>query len=83
MTDLTDFLETHYEVATFLNQCLEHEENKVFTHIFQKEGRGGVWQLAKKLTEEFHEKYKNEIWGENLDWLDTLELFLTEKIESI
>ena len=42
-------------------------------------GMGGKWMLSYRLTNEFHEKYSEVNWGEELDWFDTLEQFLKDK----
>lgn len=73
-----DYLETFYEVVAYFysspdNECLELVE--------QEKGRGGMWELAESFTDEFQTKYKDTTWGEELEWHDTLELFLNEKLQ--
>jgi len=73
-----DYLETFYEVVAYFysdpnNECLELVEHE--------KGRGGMWELAESLTDEFQELHKDTNWGEELDWHDTLDQFLTEKLQ--
>ena len=72
-----ELLETHYEiVAAFYT----HQESPKLIDIEENKGRGGMYMYAQELTEEFHEKYKDTLWGEELDWHDTLDEFLKEKL---
>lgn len=76
--DLESLLETHYEiVAWFYND----QENEKLLEIENTKGRGGMWMFAKELAEEFETVYSETIWGENLDWHDTLDEFLKEKLK--
>lgn len=81
-TELEEYLETHYEVVTEIERInsLEHPNGLVKEKI-EKEGFGGLYQLAKELTDKFHTKYKDMGWGLELDWFDTLEEFLKEELK--
>jgi hypothetical protein len=74
----TDYLETFYEVVA----CFySYQENEFLLNIENTKGRGGMWELAESLTDEFQELHKDTNWGEELDWHDTLDQFLTEKLQ--
>lgn len=84
MENLEDFLETHYEIVSFIESHLhwtagDEEIKTVITDTDFCYGQGGLYELAKNWTEIFQEKYKNEIWGETADYHDTLKNFLEQK----
>lgn len=68
MKPKTDYLETFYEiVAGFYSS----PDSKVLQEIEEEQGRGGLWEFAEKLTDEFQEQYKNFEWdGEFFDIID-------------
>ena len=74
----TDYLETFYEVVAHF---YSDQENEFLLNIENEKGRGGMWELAEDLTNEFQSRYDGTNWGEELDWHDTLEKFLTEKLQ--
>ena len=76
-SELEEYLETHYEiVASFYN----HQESEVLNEIENNKGRGGMWEYAKQLTDEFLALHEGVVWGEELEWFDELENFLKNKI---
>lgn len=80
MEDLTSYLETHFEVVSQIVLWEEiSAEGNLIKIARQKKGQGGVYELAKEWTDEFETKYKDIIWGEDLDYFDTIEEFLNEK----
>jgi hypothetical protein len=77
--DLENYLETHFDVVAFINYQLEtYVDNQVYKR-HEAQGSGGMYLLAKQWTDEFTEKYKNIVWGEELEYYDTLEEFLNNK----
>lgn len=78
-----DFLEAHFEMTALIMEHLNlHylEDNfslVLLTH--SQQGRGGLWGLAERWTKEFQETFGDVVWGEDLDWIDTLEKFFEEK----
>lgn len=79
--DLNSYLETYYEVVSFINRTVEDWEGDTDSSVnntLGHKGRGGLWELATEWTNEFQEKYKDYDW-EDATWFDTLEDFLTEK----
>jgi hypothetical protein len=75
-----DYLETYFDVVEFITEHLRGWEGKDnWSTILKKhevQGKGGMYLLAKQWTDDFIEKYKNEVWSETLDYNDTLEEFL-------
>lgn len=74
----SEFLETHFEIVSWINEAAGIEDtlpNREMNH----KGQGGLYELAENLTKEFLAKYGNTVWGQELDYYDTLEEFLNEK----
>lgn len=42
-------------------------------------GTGGLYELAKEWTDKFTEQYKDVAWGEEIEYYDTIEEFLTQQ----
>ena len=77
--DLEDWAETHYEVTAAIERVSEAETEGIVNEMHTQYGIGGKWRLAFELTNEFIELYADVVWGEELDWFDTLEQFLIDK----
>lgn len=79
-----NFLETHYDIVSFIEGIItswdgvDRKDSKVL-ETYENQGSGGMYLLAKSWTEEFQAKYPDEEWGLNLEYYDTLDLFLEEK----
>jgi len=81
--DLEDLLETHFEIATrldYMASLSEEEQPKKFAEMYLNYGRGGLYMEAQKLSLKFQEIYKHTLWGEELDWIDTIETFLDKNL---
>ncbi|MGL5713275.1 MAG: hypothetical protein ACRCX2_09670 [Paraclostridium sp.] len=75
MKPTTEYLEAFYEIVA--NFYL-HTHSKVLEEIETTKGRGGMWEFAESLTDEFMEKYKDFEWdGEFFDKIDE---FLKNKL---
>ncbi len=72
----TSWYETFYEIVDMILSSDEYECNKVY-EIEREQGRGGLWEFAYKLTQEFEEKYKNHQWDG--EYFECLEQFFNEK----
>lgn len=76
--DLDSYLETHFEIVSYILRELEKDDSTNFVHtVFSKRGTGGMYELAKYLTDQFEEKHKDTNWDG--DYFDELELFLQEQ----
>ena len=47
--------------------------------VSEEQGSGGLYELAQSLTNKFEERFKNIVWGEDLEYFDTLGAFLKLK----
>lgn len=74
-----EYLETHYEMVSKIEEQLSEESGFAFD-IYEKEGRGGMWLLAKELTDEFQELHKDNDWVEK-NFFDELDLFWEKKLQ--
>jgi type VI protein secretion system component Hcp len=68
--------ETHYEIVAYLTETLDNEE-LMSSKTQSTQGQGGLYELAKSLTDEFELKYKGVDWDG--DFYDTLDEFLRNK----
>lgn len=80
--DLTEYLETYFEIVTHIN--LTEESPDTLAHFTrQNEGIGGLYELAKKLTDQFTEETAGTHWGtsEEADYFETLAEFIRQREE--
>lgn len=75
--------ETHHEIVCFIQTRLDRDEDDDCpVMIRQKEhGTGGVIELGIDWTDEFEETHIDVSWGEEMDWHDEIEKFLTNKLQ--
>lgn len=81
MENLEGYLETHFDVVGFIiaERQTDYDTNSKVDLTIREKGLGGLYELAKEWTDEFTEKYKDEVWGEKFEYYDTLEVFLNNK----
>ena len=73
--------ETHHEVVSFLT--LEYERDSVTSKVAEFNGRygtGGMYELARKLTDEFETLNKDREWDG--EFFEEIESFLMQKINN-
>lgn len=71
--------ETHFEIVTEINlQIIENRPCKLIYETLEKAGHGGLYELAKGLTDKFEEKHKAVEWDG--DWFETIQDFLSEEL---
>jgi hypothetical protein len=84
---LTSYLETYYEVVDFISLYLSGtnilygingSSNKIES-LHNSVGHGGLWELAKELTDKFELQYTDEEWIDR-DWFETIEDFLKKEL---
>lgn len=80
--ELEIYLETHFEITTRIAEHLIHwnQLSPVVT-LYQIHGRAKMYKLAKELTDKFEKLYEGVVWGEDLDWIDTIEEFLEKELK--
>ena len=72
--------ETHFEVVTEINiQIIENRECKRISEINDEFGHGGLFDLAKELTDKFEEEYKDYDWNYG-DWFEAMRDFLKKEL---
>lgn len=78
----SDWYETFYEIVSEIesnyNDEFGYKYSKVDS-IVNSQGRGGLWELAKELTDKFEEEYKDETWEEN-EFLEEINTFLIREL---
>jgi len=80
--ELQEYLETHYEIVKGIEEI--HQKDEIHGKVLEvvaETGTGGLYLLAKHLTDKFHQKYRDICWGADLDWSDTIETFLREELK--
>ena len=70
-----EYLETFYEIVAAFYSYLD---SKILQNIEETQGRGGMWEFAIKLTDEFQELHNNREWDG--EFFDEIENFLIDKI---
>lgn len=80
--EFESYLETHFEIVSYITQKLDqpHPAENIIDAIYETQGTGGLYMLAKKWTEEFETIHKNTEWDG--DFFDTLEEFLKTKMNN-
>lgn len=78
--EFIDYLETHYEIVAHLTQT-EETPGTLANIARETRGIGGLYELAKELTDEFTERTAGTLWGcsDDTDYFDTLAQFIHEK----
>lgn len=68
--------ETHFEVVQYLIST-QDVEGSISNTTSEQIGTGGMYELAKELTDLFEERYKGREWDG--DYMDTIEQFLDDE----
>ena len=83
MFDFETYLETHFEVVSYIERYMLASENDYDVNTsaiidrHKAQGHGGLYELAKEWTDEFQSIHENtEFDG---DWLDTIDEYLANK----
>ena len=76
---LESWHETHFEITEAIINALDNNNNEALK-IHENFGRGGLYEYAKELTDKFEIKFKDEIWGETLEYMDEIEKFIEQEI---
>lgn len=76
---ITSYLETYYEIVSGITESINLGDlSKRVTLVQGIEGRGGLYELAEKLTNAFELLYKDKEW--NGDYFDTIDEFLNKEL---
>lgn len=75
-----EYLEVHHNIVAQVTLWEEmSNEGTLISKAREEKGQGGIYELCQDWTDEFQEKYKDVIWGENLEYYEVIEDFLSEK----
>lgn len=82
----TSWYETFYEVVdkiSWLDSECTYFNYPTLENVIETQGRGGLYELAKELTDKFELKFKDVEWGvdEFTDYYDELEKFLEKELK--
>lgn len=81
MTIDDDYLETYYEMVQAITiEHMKDEPQGIVKDRHDAQGHGGLYELAKELTDEFQEKHNGRLWDG--DFFDEIQSFLNEKLNS-
>lgn len=79
-----DWQETHYIIVEAIVRDEQREIGpcKKITETLEEFGTGGLWILAKNLTDQFEQENEGKSWGqdEDTDYHDTLDAFLNKNL---
>lgn len=78
---IENYLETHFEIVQAITlEYMNPEPRGRVQEEHDERGHGGLYMLAEELTDKFEQQYRNVQWGEDLDWFDTLEVFIENEL---
>lgn len=84
MFDLESYLETHFEVVSYIERYMlsvggsDYDDNtSPIIERHKAQGHGGLYELAKEWTDEFQSIHENTEFDGN--WIDTIDEFLSNK----
>lgn len=76
---ITSYLETFYEIVAEITLYVDFEGLSNRDILIQGiEGRGGLYELAEKLTDKFENLYKDKEWDG--EFFDTIDDFLNKEL---
>jgi len=72
--------ETHFEVvsAIAIELFKDNTPSKLMAERYEAHGIGGMYELAKELTDKFEKKFKGKVWDG--EWIDVLDDFIKEEL---
>lgn len=79
-----DWYETHHVIVALVSGVVDditfdENFNNTIAKRFKEQGTGGMYELAREWTDEFENKYKGIVWGEELEYFDTIYDFFSGK----
>jgi hypothetical protein len=74
--------ETHFEIVSAIALELNKDEPcGTIQLIHALQGHGGMYELAKDMTDEFQTLHADTVWGEDLDFRDEIESFINSELK--
>ena len=84
MENLDCYLETHFEVVQAITiEWLKDEPQGKVKERYEECVTGGLYELAKEITDKFEKLHENTEWGFTLGYLETLEEFIENELNLI
>lgn len=77
--DLEEYLETYFEIVESITLAMQFDTDTVVHQVYATQGRGGLYELAKEWTDEFHSLHADREWDG--EWLDVITDFFNSKNE--
>ena len=75
--DFEEYLEIHYDIVEAITFDTQYDNTcTLLGKTAAEKGTGGLYELAKELTDKFTAQYKDTVWGEELEYQDTMVEFL-------
>jgi hypothetical protein len=81
----TSWMETHHEIVKVINQIensYSYDNTNIVVKTHEEKGLGGIYELAEELTDKFEKENKGVVWGEEIEFFDTLETFIENELYS-
>ena len=80
--DLDNYLETHFEIVQAITiEWLKGNPQGKVKEKQEESGHGGLYELAKDLTDKFEKLHENTEWGFELGYFETLEEFIKNELK--
>jgi hypothetical protein len=73
--DLTAYLETYFEISAYLMATIERP-GKIAHDTHEAQGRGGLYEVAKALTEKFEKQNAGKLWDG--DFFEEIDKFINQ-----
>lgn len=78
----TNWYETHHEVVAKLTLMSDDSINPYLLRYHIENGTGGMYELAKDITDSFEKKYEGSKWIEE-DFFEAVENFVEQEIKKL
>ncbi len=77
----TDWIEAHHDIVAEISRINSLDKPYgLVRKATEENGISGMYDLGIKLTDEFIKLHEKTIWGEELEYYETIELFLNQKL---
>ena len=80
---ISDYLETHHEIVheiALINNMEKFRSSEIVDKAQEKQGHGGLYDLAIDLTTKFEQENKGVNWGEEKEYFDTINAFIEREL---
>lgn len=74
--------EAHYDISAAIGEALMSDDTNKAIEVREEIGSGGIYDFARELTKKFENDNKGVVWGDEKEYYDTMEEFITKEIFS-